>query len=213
MRRISLILILAYLSLQYSQAQEEFIPETHLGIKAGGTIALVNFNPSLDLDLYPGFTGGLVFRHISQKSLGIQIEANYFQAGWSERLDAPNVYSRRLNYLKIPVMTHVNMGKKKTRLFLNLGPSFAVLLFDKEHMELEQETDYLDYYGLELTNRAEFALCAGLGFYINSKAGVFQLEGRGYLGMSNVFSKPPESPFQNSYNISAEVSLSYFIDL
>jgi len=213
MKRIIILIVAIFLVIGLAQAQSAFIPETNLGIKLGGTISKVNFNPGVKQDLYPGFLGGLVFRHISQKSLGIQIEANYYQAGWSEKLDSPSSYSRRLNYIQLPLMTHVSLGKQKSRFFLNLGPYISVLLSDSEKIDLESESEYQDYYGIEIGGTGEFGLCFGLGFSKNTSIGIFQLEGRANYAMSNIFSNDQETSFTSSGNLSAEVALSYLLDL
>ena len=55
-----------------------------------------------------------MFRLISEPHIGFQVEVNYTQKGWNE--DSTG-YSRRLNYVSMPVMTHVNIGKKAMRFY------------------------------------------------------------------------------------------------
>ena len=70
-----------------------------------------------------------MFRLISEPHIGFQVELNYTQKGW--KMDSVG-YSRRINYVSIPIMTHINIGKKAIRFILNLGPEFAYQISEKE---------------------------------------------------------------------------------
>ena len=173
---------------------------------------MVSFDPLVEQDLNFGFVGGLVFKHISQKSLGIQVELNYLQAGWSENLESPNTYSRRLNYVQLSAMTHINFGKRKTRFFFNLGSYLSYLVSDLEPIDLIDGEEERIYYGKDIENQIEFGLCFGLGLSKNTSIGLFQIEGRINYGLSSFFDYTADTPFDKSSIQTAELTLSYLID-
>lgn len=206
-------LLISFISIAtLSIGQKLSYPTTNWGIKAGQNTSSVNFTPTVDQKINPGFVGGLSFKHLEQKNLGIQIELNYLQAGWNEDLDSNQHYSRQLNYLQIPFLSHLNFGNNSAMAFLNIGPYFSYLLSEKESIEDLKEGNEEAYYGTKTTNNIDVGLSLGLGFFKNTSVGVFQIEGRGNLGLNNIYSETSEFSFGSSKNINAELTLSYFID-
>ncbi len=187
-----------------------FVPETHWGIKLGASASRAYFDPEVEQDYLVGFVGGLVFRHISQKCLGIQIELNYLQAGWKEMLETPDSYSRSLNYVQIPFLSHFNLGQRKTRLILNIGPYVSYLLSEKEEVNLASGQEAEEYYGMDLNARVEYGISAGLGFSRYFSFGVLQIEGRVNHSLINLF-KSNSEPFDYSLNQIGEISVSYLL--
>ena len=212
MRNTLVIIIVLCLASPLAKTQSVFVPETNFGIKLGGNLSMVSFDPTVGQDLNFGFVGGLVFKHIAQKSLGIQVELNYLQAGWSENLESSNTYSRRLNYIQLPAMTHINFGKKKTRFLFNIGSYLSYLVSDIETIDLSAGEEEKSYYGQEIENQLEFGLCFGLGLSVNTSIGLFQIEGRINYGLSSFFDYTTDTPFYNSSNQTAELTLSYLMD-
>ncbi|MEN8156722.1 MAG: porin family protein [Bacteroidota bacterium] len=194
----------------YSQTVND--PEVRFGVKLGGNVATVNFDSTVNQALNPGFVGGLSFQHLNHKNLGIQLEVNYFQGGWKENIDSVNNYQRRLHYLQVPFMTHARIGQGKTRMLLNFGPYFSVLLSDQKKINFSPEFPEQHYYRRDMDNIMEFGFCLGVGVSANTGIGLFQLEGRANYSLTNTFNRPPETVFITSNNLSAEVALSYFIE-
>lgn len=213
MKKAIIIHLLLLLPLNIAFSQRAFIPESNLGVKIGANIAMVSFNPSVNQNLFLGVLGGLSFKHIEQKSLGILLELNYLQAGWDENLDSTNVYSRRLNYIQIPFMTHVNIGQGKVRFVFNVGPYFSFLLNDKEQSYLIQEFQPQEYYYRKIDNRFGYGLCLGVGFSLHTSIGIFQLEGRFNQSLTNLFRSSSDFLYNSSLNQTADISLSYFINV
>ena len=193
-------------------AQNVFNPETYLGIKLGGNTSGILSDPTTNLKIYPGFTSGIVFKHISQKNLGIQIELNYKQSGWNENLDSTNIYKRRMNYVELPFMTHVNLGKQETKFVFNFGPYLSYLLSEKEKIDLLEEFTEKEYYRENADNKAGFGLCLGLGVLRYTPIGLFQVESRISSSLTDIFKNTSNSYFSSSKNINAELSISYMID-
>jgi len=192
-------------------SQNTFEPETHLGVKLGFNNSSLRFDPTVEQNFHPGFIGGISFKHIEQKSLGIQIELNFVQAGWGENLEDGADYSRRLNYMQLPVMTHVNFGNQ-TKFFLNIGPYVGYLLSENESTNNFSKADSNSYYGTEVQNRFDFGLAAGLGASKSTLIGQFQLEGRGTFGLTSLYEIDRKNGLASSQNLAVEISLTYFID-
>ena len=210
-RKTLLLFILLCISLQAFN-QKVFVPESYLGLKAGATISSVMFTPRVGQETNPGFVGGFVFKHFGQRNLGIQLEMNYLQAGWTESLESPDSYSRRLNYLQIPFMTHANLGKRKTRVVLNVGPYISLLLSEKEQIKLENEENAEIYYRTEIDNVGDFGLAFGLGLLRHTSIGTIQIEGRLNQGLSSIYESGFDTTFQYSRNQIIEVALYYMFN-
>ena len=209
-KTVFLILMLGISGMVYSQ--KVFMPETYFGIKGGWNTSGIISDPVINLDINPGFTGGIVFSHISQNSLGIQIELNYNQGGWKEILDTTNTYKRQLNYIQLPILTHVNIGKKNTRALINFGPYVSYLLSEDEKIELLEGVVPKDYYQNQVANTIDFGMCFGVGVSQNTAVGLFQFETRVTFGLSNLFSTNSDLSLSTSRNIIAEATLSYLVD-
>ena len=211
MKKILILTVALFLSV-IAYSQNQFDPETYFGIKLGGNISGILSNPTISQKINSGLTSGVVFKHISQKSLGIQIELNYKQSGWNENLDSTNTYKRQLDFIELPFMTHVNLGNQKTRFVINLGPYISYLLSEKEKINLLDGIEEKEYYGIKTDNKAGFGLCLGLGISRYTSIGLFQIESRISSSLTDNFKKTSDSPFSSSKNLNAELSLSYMID-
>ncbi len=211
-RKAIILYLFIFFSAYFVTAQNDFQKETNIGVKLGGNISRAGFDPVISQRLYYGFTGGLVFKHISEENLGIQIELNYMQAGWEENLDSTNSYERRLNYIQLPFMTHLIIGKRKTKFILHFGPYLSYLINESAKINIINESEEKEYYKVKVTNRVEFGLCLGLGFDHYTSIGIFQFECRYNFGLSNIFKNSTETPFTYSRNTTLELTALYSID-
>lgn len=211
MKKTILIFTALFLTL-VAHAQDDFESETYLGVKMGGNISRILSKPTIKQDLQNGLTGGIVFKHISQKSLGIQIELNYVQAGWSEQLESESVYTRQLNYIQLPFMSHMSLGNK-TKFVLNLGPYVSYLLSESEKINLGEGTKENYYYGKKADGKGDFGLCFGIGMGQNTAIGLFQLEARISSSLTDIFTTNPIPGLSSSKSLTAEVCLYYLVDL
>ena len=205
-------IIIILLSCFRIQAQENFQPETTIGIRQGINVSRVNFNPAISQNITTGYLGGLVFKHISQESLGIQIELNFSQQGWTETMDSTYSYFRRLNYINLPLMTHIVLGTTKTNFFINLGPSLTYLISEKENLKLDITKDEQIYYRKKIDNRLEYGLCVGLGLVKTTSIGSFQIECRLNQSLTDIFKQASEPSILSSKMQTVELSISYLID-
>jgi len=113
MRKL-LILVLIFISASLSAQVRLDKPEMYIGVNLGVTESMVLFNPAIPQGFLMGYNGGIVFRYIAEKNVGMQAELNFSQRGWTE---SSGLYSRQLNYIELPFMTHIYVGRKN-RFFL-----------------------------------------------------------------------------------------------
>jgi len=97
------------------KAQDQFKPSTYIGINAGVNISRVAFTPHIDQNPLTSISGGLVFRHLSEPHIGLQIELNYAGKGWIENLDTLGSYKRSLQVYEIPMLAVFIAGSKVFR--------------------------------------------------------------------------------------------------
>lgn len=193
--------------------QEPFQKKVMIGIKGGWTTSQVRFYPNVDQNLNNGFTGGILLKFISERHVGIQTELNYCQKGWEEQF-TDTTYSRRLNYLDIPFMTHVSIGKKRFGVFFNIGPSISFLLSEKESVKpagasIEDIVEEDKYYGQPIDNKIDFQFTAGIGVRMELERGnTIELEGRVYGSLPNILDTK-KYIYSASQNQLATVTLSY----
>jgi hypothetical protein len=138
-----------------------------------------------------GMTGGAVFRYSGEKYLGLQIEANFLQRGWAKR----GGFSRTLNYVQIPLLSHVFFGTKNFRFFINAGPEISYLINEKNNSESTEP-----FVTENIKNRFDYGIVLGGGIELHSKAGIYQIEGRYEFGFGDVFSNTLSDTFRRSTN-------------
>ncbi|MDO9152656.1 MAG: porin family protein [Paludibacter sp.] len=183
-------------------------PEIYIGLNAGQTASMVNFSPSVKQSYLPGYQGGLVYRYIADKNIGVQAELNFSQRGWRESND---LYVHRLNYIELPFMTHFFVGRK-FRVFFNIGTRISYL-FSEKTLTNNTLNSTEEQHIKNVENPFDYGFSAGLGFLLKIKQQVFQLDARGNYSMSDIYSNAKKDYFDTSNNINASVSLAWLIQL
>ena len=205
MRKLLIFIFISTTSI--ISAQDRLIqPELYLGANFGITESEVIFNPAINQSFLRGYNGGLVFRYIAEKNVGMQAELNFSQRGWT---DSSGLYSRQLNYLELPFMTHIFIGKKN-RFFINIGPKISYLLSEKVLInnvigstEVQQTT--------KIQNPFDYGLCGGLGFLFTIGGNILQLDTRAYYSLSNIYSNKKTDYFSNSNNFNVSINLAWLL--
>ena len=206
MRKLSILVLISISTLVMSQTRLDK-PEIYFGASAGITESMVIFKPTVSQGYLMGYNGGIVFRYIAEKNVGMQAELNFSQRGWTE---LNGLYSRQLNYVELPFMTHIYIGKK-SRVFLNLGPKISYLISEKV---LKNETSNIDTQHISnVENTFDYGLCAGLGFLFNIKGNIYQLDTRANYGLSDVFSNNKRDYFDTSNNVNVSVNLAWLFQV
>jgi len=191
---ISISIILLFCS-QIS-AQTYNGAELIVGAKGGATLSTGSFQLSSgaasDQNAYYhhwGVTGGAVFRYSGEKYLGLQVEANFCQRGWAEK----DKFSRTLNYVQVPLLTHLFFGVKSFRFFINAGPEIAFLINEKNNSGYDS-----NLVTEKIKNRFDYGIAVGSGFELHTKAGIYQVEGRYEFGLGDVFASNLTDSFRRS---------------
>jgi hypothetical protein len=199
-----------------------------VGINGGLNMSQVEFSPSIKQTNKNGMVLGVTARYMSEKYFnmlcGIQVELNYSQRGWNEKIEdgSENTYSRTMNYLEVPFLAHLAFGKDAidsgAQFFLNLGPQFAFFLNEKENMSDNWDPFYrpngvVQQYGKMVENKFDYGIVGGGGIELSTKVGHFLLEGRYYLGLSDFYKSTKKDEFGRSGHSFIGVRLTYLYDI
>lgn len=189
-------------------------PEIYIGGHAGVMASTMLFKPSVDgMDILQSplsVNGGLMFRYAGHKVCAIQVEVNYMQRGWKE-VGAYGEYSRRLDYIEVPLLMHLYLGGKHFRGFLNLGPQIGYCFRD-----VAQGTPNPDFkYQYEpIQQPFDWGLAGGLGmYYRTNKIGLFQLEARFNYSFGSVFSNKKTDHFEFANPMNLSINLAYLWEI
>lgn len=228
-RLFSLLLFLLTLQIAALAQKQPFNHELYLGAGGGVMSRSVDFMPRIPQLLNTGIFGGIAVKYISEKYLGLVGEVNFAQRGWEEEYDPSTDFSyiRTLNYIEIPIMTHIYFGNK-TRFIINAGPQISMLLGDKEEMSNALADDVatrqaadpdapigVQYGHTDEMRRIDYGLIGGVGMELKTAIGDIDLEGRYYFGLGDVFNsrRSDNAYFSRSAHRLIEAKLTYYLKI
>lgn len=222
MKNILAFLLITGISLCGFAQKKDFKTEIYIGAKGGKAFSSVRFYPFEQTNFLNGNTGGLIFRLISEPHIGFQVEVNYIEKGWSEKPftgQYANVsYFHHLNYIDVPIMTHVNLGKRKFRFIINLGPEFGFLSTDNQNFNatvvIPTDTPgYKQYYGNKIDSPIDILFTGGFGMeYCVKGRSIISFEGRVFYSLPNVYDSS-KYMYKGSQSNGAQVTLTYLFQL
>lgn len=204
-----------------SSAQAHYVSKIAIGGKAGITMSKMSFAPSTKQSFVMGKTMGVTFKYWEERHFGLIAEINFEQRGWKENFEeAPYSFERHLDYIQIPLLTHIFFGGKKVKGFINLGPEVGYMIgtgytanFDVNNVGALP--DFLDnrvtdQLWMEPSNKFDYGISGGAGieFAIKRKH-LINLEARYYFGIGNIFPDERRDTFQASRGMSIMVTLGY----
>lgn len=136
-----------------------------VGFNGGYQFNSIGFLPSVPQNMLGGKNFGFTARYVCEKYFNticaVQLELNYAELGWKEKILDINdkqcyldqtgeaaAYTRNLGYVQLPLLAHLGWGReeKGLKFFLNVGPQFGYLL--KESTITNFTTRYGDSSGL-----------------------------------------------------------------
>jgi hypothetical protein len=218
MKILLTVLLLGGFILNGFAQNKNFKNELYIGVKGGESFSSIRFYPFVETNYLSGNTGGIVLRMISEPHIGFQIEVNYIQKGWKEKPftgQYANVfYFHHLNYIDVPIMTHINIGKKAFRFTINLGPEFGFLSSEKEvfgtSSVIPSDTPgYQQYYGQKIDTPIDILFTGGIGTELHFRGGnAISLEGRVFYSLPNVYDSK-KYMYKASQANGAQVTLAY----
>lgn len=227
MKLKSILATLLLLTASLDNIQAQVGEQRHnfaLGINGGINLNSVSFSPTVRQKNVMGLNGGITARYISERYFkmicGAQLEVNFSQHGWSEYYqDYPQLqYTRKMNYVEIPFLAHLAFGKEKRgiQFFVHAGPQIGFFLSDSR----TQSGDWENYSGItveqhdmDVENKFDYGITAGLGVELKTGAGNFLLEGRYYYALSDFYHSTKKDYFSRSAHGAIVAKLTYLFDL
>lgn len=220
MKKHILMMLLAMLSVAPGIGQTHYEAQMSLGVHGGVNLSQVMFSPSIRQKFLPGANAGISFRYTEEKHFGFIIEANFEQRGWAENFDeAPFSYSRTINYVQIPFMSHIYFGRRH-KFFINLGPSVSFKTGDsvKSNFDYSNVGSVPDFpvhtsqqYGYPTKGAVDFGISGGLGGELGiTRRHSIYLEARYYFGIANVLPAGRTDHFKSSNPMALSISLGYW---
>lgn len=222
MRRFITLAISIIAGCALSWAQTHYEGNISVGAKGGVTMSRLQFNPGVPQSFLQGMMMGVTARYIEEKHFGIIAEVNFEQRGWKEKFEGMDyAYQRRLTYIQLPVLTHIYFGSNKFHGYFNAGPEVGFLIaestsanFDYEHAgempEFQTANRQTQQFTLKPKNKFDYGISAGLGMeFISRNKSSFNLEGRFYYGLRDVFSNHKTDTFAGSSSMSIMLTLGY----
>ncbi|WP_281616076.1 porin family protein [Flammeovirga sp. SubArs3] len=209
-------LILISISTIYAQKNKLDPPRIAAGIKGGYYSSAVAFTTApISQAPVAAPTFGVVFKYNAEKFFGLQLEATYNKIGWKE-YNQENltefVYDRSMNYISVPALTNIYIGKKNFQFVILLGPQFDFLVGEQKEVIGDLNDQRYDYYERE-ANPAVVYLAGGVGFNILTKFGHFQFEGRFAASMTDVLKNADRSSTNRTTATVGGVTLSYILPI
>ncbi len=212
LKKVIIVLFILYAGFEVCAQSDEFKPRYAFGIKQGINNSSVSFKPGISQGINLGYSGGLVYKHRNEKLFGLQLELNFCQKGWTEDLDTiNNSYKRSLNYIELPFITQIVMGKRlKIKYYVNLGTSVAYLLSEKEDLVVNNELYRREYYEKKVENAFDYSGLGELGIIYYTGVGEFQVGVRYQRTFTDLFKTTETTEFRNSQSQLWSFLVSYF---
>ena len=238
MKRIPLTFFLSLLFFFFSTGVRAQVGEQRSGISVGvhGGVALdkISFNPTIKQKMHIGPSFGVAARFTSEIYFklicSLQVELNFSTLGWREKildsnsLPLPDTYQRNQNYIQIPMLARLALGKENGLTgYLVAGPQIGFLVSEKSHrsstwtLDSEGHPDrpngmYVQY-DMAADHKFDYGITAGLGMELATNAGRFALEGRYYYGLGDIYKNGKKDVFGRSNHGAITILLSYFFDI
>ncbi|MEA4903219.1 MAG: porin family protein [Petrimonas sp.] len=229
MKRLLPLFLVFFLPFAHGFAQNnDFEKELYVGVGGGALMTSVNFVPAVSQKSFFGIHGGISAKYISERHLGLILEMNYAQRGWTEDFPPESgfAYNKTLNYLEVPFMTHIYFGKK-VRFIINAGPQLGFLMGSSDNMNEALAADIAAkkqenpeaQIGMQYSLKPrsfDYGLIGGIGMELKTGAGSVVLEGRYYFGLGDIFESrrlKEDFFFNRSAHRIIEAKLSYLFQV
>jgi hypothetical protein len=168
-----------------------------VGLQGGANLSRMDFTNNQDyrfteIDYQQGFTAGLVLQFLGEKHTGVQAEFNYSRRGWVENDTTGAEYFRYRNtmdYLEMPILSHINIGGGRFRGIFNIGPYLGYALNRKITTEnVDRGTEQTEDYAFESKrdNQFDFGLLVGGGIEYRFSFGKISAEARYTIGLGDI---------------------------
>jgi len=194
--------------------------QVYVGVKGGYNFSQMLPDPNIDQGLRQGIAGGIVFKEITKPNVGLQAEIMFTQKGWTEEFRLPiggiaeiRTAAFRYNYIEVPIMTNIRLGKRRFQYFLNIGPHFSYLLGTDSTINKLPEDEVSFRYNEATVVRFEYGASVGVGIAAKIGNGLLQIDGRASYGLNNIIDRDAIGAPLSSQNIVGQVAISYLVNL
>lgn len=183
-----------------------------VGIKGGWGLHNIRAVPSIrnvplpEQNWVQGLGGGLIFRTLSSKHLGLQLELLLDQKGWHLLPATPNAYRIEEQHLTLPVQSVVMVGKGNFQLVIN-GGAFVSYIIGEKITEFGSPDGYPVKFRGQPNLDWHYGLLGGMGPAIRIGRSWLQLEGRFSYTLSNRLQ--PNLSVNDAFNITNQQSVSF----
>lgn len=146
---------------------------------------------------------------------------------------AAEQYERNITYLQIPFFAHLSWGKETrgVNAFVNLGPQIGFMLSEsttKNYNRPYTKENFPDNFTtstgrvsqveaqetMPVENKLDFGIAFGAGIELHiNKVGRFDLEGRFYYGLGNIYGDSKRDFFGTSNHNTIYIKLGYLYDI
>lgn len=198
-----------------------------IGGNAGMSFTRMDFMPKIKQAYKQSPTIGFTARYICEKYFtticGVQLEANITNMGWEELIEdgSGNTYKRDLTYLQIPMLMQMGWGKERRgcKFLFEAGPQIGVNIGSSETYgggtwdTSNRPNNVTGQYGLDVDNKLDYGITAGIGIELSTPIGHFMVGGRYYYGLGDVFDNSKKGIFGRSANQAISARVVYLIDI
>jgi len=228
MRKLIFILLILSTFSIYVKAQEEtpFVPEHLFGFTGGVNMVSVFSEEPLTYTDRQGnlivsnpyllkYVGGLSYKYISGKNVGLLAELTYTQkGGYNEFLFDKNgsvtdsiLFNHQLDYIEFSFLTNVRLGKKHGKINLYLGPHLAYLI--NQNLTAMEDTFGKEYVtGTDVKTEAGINVGGAYSFHFNK--GEAELRFLYIHDFTNIFEAKTVNNFSFNQNQVYSLSLAYY---
>lgn len=225
MRRFAAYILLALSHITLNAQVGDRRTDFAIGVTGGGVMNTMTFQPSIKQDMLFGPTFGVAARYISEKYFtcicGLVGEVNYTQLGWKENIEnSTDTYHRTIPYIQIPLMMQLGWGRERKgcKFVFEAGPQFGYALNYTEHKSEPFTMDHrpnniTEQYGMDIDNKVDYGITAGLGIEHSSSIGHFILGVRYYYGLGDIFDNSKKGFFGRSAHGTISLKLTYLFDI
>ncbi len=191
MKRKFLIFLILIWSPAISKAQFS------IGFQGGSNLSKMDFTNNqeytyTEINNQQGFIGGLVLQFLGEKHAGVQAEFNYSQRGWIEN-DTTGVnylkYKNKMDYLEMPILSHINIGGGKLRGLFNIGPYVGYAInrsITTENVDTGTSETVEYTFDSKKDNQFDFGLMVGAGMEYRFNFGKISAEARYTVGLGDI---------------------------
>ena len=217
--RFSGVAFILLLCSTLSLAQRSNYPKSiWVGLSGGMQLSRYQFVPTVQQNQHLGTHFGALTRIDLEKGASVEIGLNYVQTGWTERFDEDTTgkaYRRDINYLEMPILSHLYLENKLARVFVNAGPFIGYYLGDNSSIQgtgfSEQQ---LTRHVLPIKNKIAWGLTGGPGVSIKlGNRHRIELEGHIQYDFQDIWSTKREDPYGSSAELRFGAGLRYLFKL